>query len=175
MRRAEDRGGFSLLELLVILAIAAAIVGLFGGRVRALRVTAERARMEHVLGVLRSAAAIEFASHVIRGTKQQLVGLAGSNPMDRLAGTPANYVGVFDNPDPSEIDGGLWYFDRSCGALVYRVLHEDAFDTQLPGPPRARFKLELVHADAGSSRHSGPEEVELQGLIVAPVEPYRWR
>ena len=175
MRRVDDRRGFSLLELLAILAIAAVIVGLFGGRVRALRVTAERARMEQTLGVLRSAAAVEFASHVIRGTKEQLAGLDGSNPMDRLADTPANYVGAFDNPDPSKIDGGLWYFDRSCSALVYRVRHGEAFDTQLPDPPRARFKLQLVYADLESSRQAGPEEVELQGLIVAPVEPYRWR
>jgi general secretion pathway protein G len=174
MRRARDRRGFSFLEFVVVVAMVAAVGALLMGHVRALQVTAERARLEQVLGALRTAAAIEFASHVIRGKKEQLASLAGTNPMDRLVETPANYVGAFDNPDPSEIDGGHWYFDRSRGILVYRVRHPAAFATHLPGPPRARFKLQLVEADGKSSRQSGPGGVELQGLIVAPVEPYRW-
>jgi general secretion pathway protein G len=174
MRRAGDRKGFSFLEFVVVVAMLAAVGALLMGHVRALQVTAERARMEHVLGVLRTAAAVEFASHVIRGKKEQLARLAGSNPMDRLAETPGNYMGAFDNPDPSEIDGGHWYFDRSRGILVYRVRYPATFATHLPGPPRVRFKLQLVSADGKSSRQSGPDKVELQGLIVAPVEPYRW-
>jgi hypothetical protein len=69
---------------------------------------------------------------------------------------------------------GHWSFDSSQGLLVYRVRHARFFDTGLPAPARARFKLRILYADRDLSGKYEPAEDELQGLAVAPVETYRW-
>jgi general secretion pathway protein G len=175
MSRPSAQRGFSAIEAAVVLCLVAGIGAAMVSRVHALQGAAERAKMDHVIGALRSAAALEFASYVIRGKREQIGTLVGTNPMDRLAEKPTNYLGELEAPVPSEIRPGSWYFDKSRGLLVYRVRHDELFETALPGPPRARFKLELLYADAKWSRPSESAKVELQGLIVAPAEPYRWR
>jgi general secretion pathway protein G len=175
MRHSRIDRGFSAIELAVVLCLVAGIGAFMVGRVQALQASAERAKMDHVIAALRSAAALEFASYVIRGKKEQTTNLEGTNPMERLAEKPANYLGEFEAPEPSKMRPGYWYFDKSRELLVYRVRHDGWFETGLPGPPRARFKLELLYADAKWSRPSESAKVELQGLIVAPAEPYRWR
>lgn len=175
MRSLPAERGFSAIELAVVLCLVAGIGAVMVGRVEALQASAERAKMDHVIAALRSAAALEFASYVIGGKKGHSTKLDGTNPMDRLAEKPANYLGELEAPEPSEIRPGYWYFDKRRKLLVYRVRHDGWFETGLPGPPRARFKLQLLYADAKWSRPFESATVALQGLIVAPAEPYRWR
>jgi general secretion pathway protein G len=174
--RARARGspGFSAFELAVLISIVAAALLFLSSRLQAVRIQAERITMEHVLGALRSAVTVEFASHVVRGTQHDLTSLEGTNPIDRLAEIPGNYLGAFDAPDPWRIDEGYWYFDLGQRLLVYRVRHKGSFETSLPGPARAQFKLEFLYADRNLSGKYEPAEDELQGLTVAPVEAYRW-
>jgi general secretion pathway protein G len=174
MSARPDERGFTLLELVVVVCIVALLAVLLVSRVRTLQAAAERASMEHVLGAIRSATAIEIARHVARGNPEALVELVGTNPMELLAEPPANYLGRLEGVDAARAPGGHWYWDGQREMLVYRVRYTRWFRTGIAGPARARFKFSPVWADVAGGGARSPPGRGLRGLRVAAVEPYRW-
>jgi prepilin-type N-terminal cleavage/methylation domain-containing protein len=168
------RTGFTLLELVVVICIVAFLGAYLASRVEVLQARAERASMEHVLGSLRSALALEVARHVARGREAELLKLLGGNPMDRLAERPRNYLGALERAEPASVAKGHWYFDRSSSLLVYRVRHTAFFDSPLPGAPRIRVKISPEFADSNHNGRFDSGADALQGLTVRSLEPYRW-
>ncbi len=166
--------GFTLLELVVVIGIVAILALHLNRSLQLLQVDAERAAAEHVIGVVRSAVALEVAHRLLAGDVEGLRVFPGTNPMERLAEMPGNYLGELDAPDPAAVDAGHWYFDRSQGLLVYRVRHGRFVETPLPGPPRLRFKYRLLLADSNADGSLPSHGNEVRGLTVTAVEPYRW-
>ena len=171
--RSRDRG-FSLLELTVVICIVAVLAMVLLSRLRRLQADAERASMEHVLGSLRSAVGIEFAAQISRGTPLRILDLVGTNPMDRLAVAPQNYLGPLEALDPPKNAAGHWYFDERQGLLIYIVRFDRYFESELPPPARVRVKFEPVGDDDSKSRNFVSKKNSLRGLALVAVEPYRW-
>lgn len=166
--------GFSLLELTVVIIIVSLLAVIAIARLLAIQVDAERVTMESVVGTLRSALGMAVAEAIVRQNLRALETLEGTNPMERLAELPTNYLGVFEQPDPASFEDGHWYFDKQAGELVYLVRNTAHFSGGTDNPPRARFAVRLVYADRnGNGRYdSGVDSVE--GLRLAPVESYKW-
>src|SRR5688572_21744848 len=101
--------GFSFLEFIVVVAMISVLVGVAVSRF-SLQVDAERAAMEHIVGTLRSAIGIKVADYLAKGNLSALRTLEKSNPMDRLAEVPKNYVGEVDDAR-TVVEEGKWYFD----------------------------------------------------------------
>lgn len=165
--------GFSLFELLVVIIIVAILMVLAIQRLLILQVDAERVVMESVVGTLRSAIGIKVAETVIRQNVASLVSLEGSNPMDRLAETPRNYLGELAGVSPDTLETGSWYFDISSRTLVYLVDNQTYFTGGVGNPTRARFKVRLVYNDVNGNRQYDQGE-QIEGLRLAPLESYRW-
>lgn len=167
--------GFSLLELVVVIIIVALLAVIAIARLLALQVEAERVAMETVAGTLRSALGMTVAEAIVRHDLHGLEAWEGGNPMERLAEAPTNYLGAFDDPDPTRLENGHWYFDKRVGELVYLVRNEEHFSGGAANPSRARFAVRLAYADRnGNGRYeSGVDSVE--GLRLAVIEPYQWR
>ncbi|MEE4254227.1 MAG: type II secretion system protein, partial [Desulfuromusa sp.] len=86
--------GFTFLELVVVITIIS-VLGFFAlNRYYKLLVDVERTSMQHDLGVIRSAISMQVAGHYVAGNMIGLKKLVDSNPMDLLAETPNNYLGV---------------------------------------------------------------------------------
>lgn len=166
--------GFSLLELIIVIVIISLLLVLAISRLLALQVDAERVAMEMVLGTLRSAIGIKVAEHIVRQDIRGLALLEDSNPMDRLAEPPANYLGAFDHPDPKALKDGSWYFDTRERVLVYLVRNKGFFSGGAPDPPRARFAVRLVYVDRNGNGRYDREGDTIEGVRLAPVEPYSW-
>ncbi len=166
--------GFSFLELIVVIIIISILLSFAIGRLLSLQVDAERVAMETVAGTLRSAIGIKVAETIVRQEIRELSALEYSNPMDRLAEVPANYLGALDHPDPRTLEDGNWYFDKRDNVLVYLVRNKGFFEGGMQDPARARFTIRLVYTDRnGNGRYdTGIDSVE--GLKLAVVEPYRW-
>ena len=166
--------GFSLLELIVVIVIISILLVIAISRLLALQVDAERVAMETVAGTLRSAIGIKVAEFIVKQDVRNLGSLDGSNPMDRFAEFPANYLGELDNPDPKTLDDGNWYFDKRSQTLVYLVRNKGFFRGGLSDPPRARFAIRLVYTDRnGNGRYDSTVD-SVEGLRLAVLEPYQW-
>ena len=167
-------GGFSLLELVIVIVIISFLLVLAVSRLLAVQVDAERVTMETVAGTLRSAIGMKVAESIVKYQVPGLARLAGSNPMDLLAETPKNYLGEFDGVDPSTLQDGSWYFDKRTKTLDYVVRNKGFFTGGVPNPPRARFAVRLVFNDRNGNGVFDPVVDAVQGLRLSPVEPYAW-
>lgn len=166
--------GFSLLELVIVIIIISVLLVVAISRLLALAVDAERVAMETVAGVVRSAIGIKVAEHIVNQDVPGLARLVGTNPMDRLAELPGNYLGVQDGVNPATLADGNWYYDRRDGTLVYLVRNTGFFRGGLDNPPRARFAIRLVYADRNGNGTFDPGIDRIEGLRLAPIEPYEW-
>lgn len=163
--------GTSLWENLLVVILVAVLVVVAYQRFVALRVQAEQLAMNQVLADVRSAT-LQHALHL------QASGAApepNANPVDWLPQPPPNYMGALAGPDPATIPAGQWYFDTREQLLVYRVDHATYFDSPLPGPARARFKLVVNAADNEAADTQRTARDAVLALTVKPVEPYAWR
>jgi prepilin-type N-terminal cleavage/methylation domain-containing protein len=170
----QSARGFSLLELVVVVVIIAFLMVLALDRLVAVRVDAERAAMEAVVGTLKSAIGIKFAEAIVKRDNPGLRALEGSNPMERLAEVPKNYLGELDDPEVGSLEPGNWYFDRRNRVLVYLPEHVTYFAGGVSNPPRARFAIKLIYADKNNNGvwDVGAESVE--GVRLAILESYQW-
>jgi general secretion pathway protein G len=173
-RAAGAAGGFSLLELVIVVVIISILATFAVSRLMALQVDAERVAMQTVIGTLRSALGIKVAELIVRQDLGGIAALGGSNPMDRLAQLPDNYLGALDPPDLAGLPDGHWYFDTRGRALVYLVRHKGFFSGGLADPPRARFAIQLVYADRNRNGTFDPGTDAIEGLRLAPIEAYAW-
>lgn len=167
-------GGFSLLELVVVIIIISVLMVLAIQRLLSLQVDAERVVMESVVGTLRSAIGIKVAEKIVRQNISDLATLENGNPMNLLAETPSNYIGELTGADPFTLVSGSWYFDSDDHVLVYIVDNTGYFSGGMADPSRARFRMRLVYTDKNNngSYDSGVDSIE--GLRLAPLESYRW-
>lgn len=170
----QSEHGFSLLELIVVIVVISILLTVAISRLLALQVDAERVAMETIAGTLRSAIGIKVAEHIVRQNIAGLKGLEGSNPMDRLAEIPRNYLGELDGPDPSRLESGNWYFDTRSRVLVYLVRNKGFFTGGLGDPPRAGFAIRLVYADTNRNGVFDPGIDSIEGLRLAAVASYAW-
>jgi type II secretory pathway pseudopilin PulG len=171
--------GLALSILLVLVAVALHLM-------QRTMAWAERTALDTTLAELRSELDLRAATLLVRGDLQALAALARANPWPSRARTKAppspgrytrqaGYLGELPGPDPTEIDGGLWYFDTVALALVYRVRHGERLTSPLPGPPRVRFTVRLEFRDVDGDRVFDPGRDEFQGVALVPLEPYGWR
>lgn len=167
--------GASYIELLVITILILIFIVMVINRVWPLRIAAERVSMEHMLGTLNSALGIEMVARASHGGLAHMADLEGSNPMNLLDEPPANYIGELQTPEPENIDGYSWYFDRTRKILVYRVANDDYFETELPGPARARFQLRLHYRDSNNNQRYDPGIDTLAALRLEALESYHWK
>lgn len=166
--------GFSLLELVVVIVIISLLLVIAISRLLALRVDAERVVMAQVLGTIQSGIGIKVADNIVKQDIAGLRFLEGSNPMDRLAQLPSNYLGELEGVDPATLEDGNWYFDKQERVLVYLVRNKGFFTGGLANPPRARFAVRLVYTDKNRNGvfDAGTEMIE--GLRLVALEPYNW-
>lgn len=170
----HSSGGFSLLELVVVIVIISVLLVMAISRLLALQVDAERVTMESVAGALRSSLGMKVAESIVKGKVAELRGYEGVNPMSLLAEVPRNYIGEFDGIDPAKLEDGSWYYDKSAKMLVYLIRNKGFFTGGLPNPPRARFTVTLVYSDKNGNGTFDAGIDAIEGLRLSTAEPYAW-
>ena len=163
--------GFTLFELVVVVAIISILAVVALNYYYKLLVDVERTSMERDLGVMRSAVGLQVASHFVGGDMAGLKELIGSNPMDLLAEKPKNYLGVICHYKIEDIEKGSWFYDIQSQLLIYLVRNQIYFDTDLKGPARIRFKIFPVYSDRKQGRGT---RKYISGLTLKALDQYRW-
>lgn len=168
----SDRyGGFTFLELVVVILVISVLGAFALDRYHKLLVDVERTSMEHDLGVMRSAISMQVADHFVAGDLPGLRQLVGSNPMELLAEKPNNYLGVMTLETMNELPGGSWFYDDRQQALVYLVRNQNYFATTLDDPARVHFRIVPVFSDRAQG---GGGEQYISGLRLKALDAYRW-
>ena len=163
-----------MLELVLVIVIIAVLFVIAVDKLLILKVSAEQVAMKQVLGVLRSAMTLDIASHIVKNNIQGLATKEGTNPMDWLSEKPDNYIGILNEPDPTDVQGNSWYFDNYSRMLIYRVTNKEYFKSELSGPARARFKIKLDYTDINENGIFDYNIDEIHGLILTSIDAYQW-
>ncbi|TDY03835.1 prepilin-type N-terminal cleavage/methylation domain-containing protein [Thiohalophilus thiocyanatoxydans] len=165
--------GFTLLELVLVVLIIS-IMGLIAiDRLFEYRIDAERAMIQTVTGNIRSGLGMAIAERVARDRIDTVNDLEHTNPVEFLSQPPNNYLGEIDNESQVN-EEGVWYFDTSESALVYRVRFGDYFNTPLSGAPRVRYRIQLVYNDNNRNNRLDPGTDDVTGLDLVTLEDYEW-
>ena len=166
--------GFSLLELAVVLVIISVLLWVIGTRFFHIQVFAEQAVTEQVVSALERGLGTKVAEFHVKGDSKRLEALAASNPMDYLAKTPKNYLGVLRRPKPAAIQGGHWYFDAGNRVLVYQVRNAEQVEGGARNPVRLRWAVRLQYEDRNGNKTFDPGIEQAAGVQLVPLEPFRW-
>ena len=167
-------GGFSLLELVIVIILVVLLFTIAVNRLAPLRGDAEAVHVATVIGSLRSAIGMEAASVVIRGGTQELAKLEGINPMALLQEVPEQYVGVRHTGEFDELPTGSWYFDETNGQLVYRVRFPQYLEGSPQAPVELRWQVQLQFEDLSESGAFDPEQDRARGLGLRSLHEHRW-
>lgn len=134
---------------------------------------AEKAAMEQMAGILRSALQFQLLGRLAKGRLSELQRLAEENPMDWLAEPPPNFSGARFGAGSQEVNKGSWYFDLKSRELVYVVAHSRYFTPGHSGRREVRYKVRLVYANAAPVGRDAADKSVI-GATLALVEPYGW-
>jgi prepilin-type N-terminal cleavage/methylation domain-containing protein len=165
--------GFTLLELVIVIAIIVTLMGLFMNRFMYYQEQAEKTAMEQVAGAIQSALVMQYGQILTRGKPSDVAALAQDNPINLLQKAPHNYAGEFYDPTPLSVPPGNWMFDLKTRDLVYVLGESNYFKPGKDGRRWIRFHVVLGYTKSLlPSLHDEP--AELAGLLFEPVEPYKW-
>lgn len=149
--------GFTLWELMIVVALVAILFVTAIENLLPLRAEAERASIAATVGSLRSALGMESVRRAMTRGNEALGTMAGANPMNWLAVAPANYSGVIEGV--RDVPRGHWGFNAANGMLFYRVRYPGYFEGDFMEPPGLRFRV-VTERDA----HGALVSVKLEQL-----------
>jgi hypothetical protein len=166
--------GFTLFELILVIALVAVFSGVLLGRFRMYQEAAEKAAMEQTAGAIRSALNIQMAALIARGRADEIPRLAALNPVTLLAEKPRNYAGEYYDVTGSDIAPGSWYYDLKNKELVYLVDRGAHFLPDKDGRKCVRYRVDLVYND-DLPRGRNSAGVDVGGITFREIEPYVWK
>ncbi len=165
---------FTLVELIAVLLVIAVLAALLADRLLYYQERAEKAAMEQMVVVLRSALQIRAAGLLVHGRMEDIKGLETENPMNWLAERPENYLGVFAGAPPDDLGPGKWYFDGRGKLLVYVPARTRHFVAGKDGQAAIRFQVRI---DVGPLPGENGRVNPMRGvgrMELSAVEPYNW-
>lgn len=165
---ARATAGFTLFELLLVIAIVGILAAVLLNRALWYQERAEKAAMEQVAAALQSALNLKMAKLAAQNKLPEAVSLAQENPMNWLAKQPPNYRGEYFDPPVGEAATGNWYFDLKQRELVYLVERGDSFRVVDGERKWVRYRVKLVY----NEQHKTAGEVE--GAVIEPEVKYAW-
>jgi len=164
--------GFTLIELMVVIAIISVLAGVLFDRVWFYQEQAEKAAMEQVAGALQSALILRYGRMLTSGRELEVSTLISENPINWLMEKPPNYVGEFFAPTPGAISPGNWAFDLKGRQLIYVPSHSDYLVPDSQGYKWVRYRTHLQYEAPAGSKSKNAQE--LTGVLFKPAEAYKW-
>lgn len=165
-------GGFTLLELIVVVCVAAVMLALMLNRLQLYKEAAEKAAMQQTAAAIKSALQMRVASYMISGRDQEIETLGTKNPVTWLQESPNNYAGEFFADAYARVAPGSWYFDLTRSELIYVINLGDHFTPGPDGRKWVRYRVRLGFDDA--PQQGAASRKVLSSVSFAPVQPLVW-
>ena len=171
--RTNSQKGFTLLEMVIVIALIGYLGTIVLDRLWKYRIYAEEAAVTATVGNIRSALGLEVAKLAVRGKAKQISLLDKTNPILLLAQKPYNYIGEFkDNIDIGKT--GVWYFNTQEASLNYIVNYPKNFTSNVKGTKRTRHQLKVIFTDQNNNKRFDRGTDDINGLDLVAIEPYDW-
>ncbi len=170
MRRVRARAaGFTMLELMVAIALIGVFASVLLDRLLYYQELAEKAAMEYTVNVLKLGLQIRIGHLMAQNQVVDFMAVARENPATWLDAPLPGYRGeVVATPNP-QMPAGSWYYDRTQRELVYVTALNRYLQTNAQDKSRVHFRVKVVRPDGTAARDS-----LVLGLQLAAAEPYRW-
>lgn len=172
-KRSSNRG-FSLLEMIVVIALISTLIAVAAYRLLPYIDEAERVAVLRVEGQLRSSLMMEAAQRIVRGQSATISTLDGANPVKFLLEPPKNYVGERLQREIEQSPTRRWYFEKDGRRLVYRLGQPfglTAHDESVQDPA---FQVTVAFADSNGNGVFEAQHEELFGVRLQRVAGSTW-
>lgn len=161
--------GFTIFELVVVIAIASVMVTILLNRLWYYQEVAEKTAMEMTLMNMRSGLRLRIADLMMQDRMSEAAQLTQENPITWLETLPLNYRGQMAGLNPTAMIPGSWYFDAGRQELVYQVQHDRFFKSGEENT--IRFHVTAVK----HPRQDGNSIVrKVEGITLTSVTQYHW-
>lgn len=172
MRR--NHAGFSLWELMVVIALIIVLVLTAIENLLPLMGDAERVTHASTRGALRSAVGMETTVRVLDRAGDGLQAMDGTNPVDWLQAPMSNYAGEISGRSYEDIPPRHWAFDSHTGVLVYRVGFPEYFAGDSMTPSVIRYRVTVQNSPGGTPRGVFLEQLDSGEWITGESILARW-
>ena len=156
--------GFSLLELVVVIALISLLVGIALNRLLPYIDEAERVAVLTLEGQIRSTLLTAAAKRIASGRAASISELDGSNPMRLMLEAPRNYAGELRKQDRDSVPRRSWYFDLDSRRLVYRAGRRLVRDYDEQPQQDPEFGVRVAFEDRNRNGRFDPGADELYGV-----------
>lgn len=173
-RDRELMAGFSLLELIVVIALISTLIAVAVTRLLPYIDEAERVAVLRVEGQLRSSLMMEAAKRIVRGQSASLSDLEGTNPVKFLLEPPKNYVGERLQREIEQSPTRRWYYEQDGHRLVYRLGEPFGLPVHDESVEDPAFEVRVAFADSNGNGVFDAQREELYGVRLQRVAGARW-
>lgn len=170
----RSASGFSLLELVVVIALIGTLISVAATRLLPYIDEAERVAVLRVEGQLRSSINMEAAQRIVRGQSASLTDLDGSNPVKFLLEPPKNYVGERLQQEIGQVPARRWYFEQDRQRLVYRLGEPFGLPVHDESIEDPAFVVRVAFADSNGDGVFEAQRDELYGVRLQRVAGAEW-
>jgi len=160
-------GGFTLIEVVVVVCIVAVLFGAGLDRLLRYQELAERTAVELNLAAINVSLTSKFAALVAAGRGDSIESEVNANPVKLLLRPPENYLGELYSPAPEQLIPRSWYYDPGSGDLVYVTNRKRYLSVSGQPADRLRFGVVLSPPSTAGIR-------ELRQPFIAPRQAYVW-
>lgn len=164
----RNHNGFTLLELIVVVAVVAILASVALPRFYRMTLRAEALSTQGMIGQLRSALSLQMARGLYQGDDLAAWahdGLQALYPMhDLLLEQPENYLGIVEDSNQC----GSWYDDKKTHELVYVVRNDEIVNGIDSSPKKVRWHISVIYDERQS------QQKQLIGLVLQPATLHQW-
>ncbi|GEM_PF-2649019 len=186
------------IELVMALLVLAILIGSFSRHMFIVFARAEQRMINSTVININTALNYRSSIMVMRGNYDDLDVLIMMNPMEDMVSEPEinvsddenenislalsgstisasiKYGGVIEYESIELIEKGKWYFEKNSHILFYTIQNAEFFSTDVTGPARIRYKIEIDYEDKNNNGDYDSHTDNFHTVKIEPMDQYVW-